>query len=552
MAQRIDVSMEGLHQLLHRIERQQLEPGDWAICGALVLKQITSAERTLERVRKKVGTGVNSPVLPFGTMVDAEYTATSSTEDEGASPEDADGEAKKKAKGHGRNGAGAYVNAKHVLHALVLGVVGALCAACKASRLTRYREKVVVRVVGQPLFGAEVHHFEQARCRSCGRIQRADVPAQVLTGLGTSYIVYDWWACALLIVMHYFAGSPFKRLESLHQGWGIPLPDANQWQLVDQSDDLLQPLHKAMEKHGIQHALSLRIDDTGSEVVSLRRQIQGELAALQLMGKPIADVRTGINATGVYLQTESATVILFFTGRHHAGEVLDQLLAHRPTGPKLVKVTDAASKNFDHQHKDALLEATCNAHAFLKFRALKDKYPAEYALAGEVYAKVFDNDDKAKALDLTPDERMHYHRQHSKPLMEKLKAMCEEKVKKKLVEPHSLLWEPITFIINQWPRLTLFYEEPGVPLDTNLVEQTLITVVRYLAGSFNYKTETGAEVGDRLMSLVATARANGVEPVAYLAHCLQHHEDLAKRPEHYLPWAYRERLAQPGAASVKA
>jgi hypothetical protein len=66
--------------------------------------------------------------------------------------------------------------------------------------------------------------------------------------------------------------------------------------------------------------------------------------------------------------------------------------------------------------------------------------------------------------------------------------------------------------------------------------------VRYLAGSFNYQTQDGATVGDHLMSLVATARANGIEPVGYLTECLRCHEDLAKRPEYYLPWVYRERL----------
>jgi hypothetical protein len=139
---------------------------------------------------------------------------------------------------------------------------------------------------------------------------------------------------------------------------------------------------------------------------------------------------------------------------------------------------------------------------------------------------------------------MYYHRKHSKPLMEKLKAMCEEKIESKLVEPNSLLWVPLTFIINQWHRLTKFYEEPGVPLDTNLVEQALIIPVRYLAGSFNYKNQNGAEVGDLYMSLVATARANDVEPVAYLTDCLRNHEDLALRPEDYLPWVYRERIRE--------
>jgi hypothetical protein len=91
--------------------------------------------------------------------------------------------------------------------------------------------------------------------------------------------------------------------------------------------------------------------------------------------------------------------------------------------------------------------------------------------------------------------------------MLELKKVCEEKVTSRSVEPNSPLWEPVTFILNQWERLTLFCEAPGVPLDTNLVEQALIVPVRYLAGSFNYHTENGAVVGDHAMSLIATARA---------------------------------------------
>jgi hypothetical protein len=222
--------------------------------------------------------------------------------------------------------------------------------------------------------------------------------------------------------------------------------------------------------------------------------------------------------------------------------MLDRLLKYRQNlEEKLVKVSDGATKNFSHQHADILIEGTCNAHAFLKFHAIKHQYPAEYAIAAEVYHQVFENDDKAKAQGLTAKERMDYHRVHSQPLMEKLKAMCEEKITSGYVEPNSKLWEPLRFIINQWTRLTQFYREPGVPLDTNLVEQTLIVVTRYLAGSFNYQTVNGAEVGDQHMSLIASARANGLEPVSYLTDCLRHHEDLAKRPEYYLPWVYRER-----------
>src|SRR5690606_2802214 len=131
-----------------------------------------------------------------------------------------------------------------------------------------------------------------------------------------------------------------------------------------------------------------RSDDTGSMIIDVRRQIHKESEALELLGESTKQVRTGINATGVYIETAVAKVVLFFTGRHHAGEIVDRLLEHRAASRhRLVSLTDAASKSFSHAHADALEQAVCNAHCYLKFRAVKDLYPAEHALAGEVYEK---------------------------------------------------------------------------------------------------------------------------------------------------------------------
>jgi hypothetical protein len=555
--------LEGLRQLRHRVDLKQLEPEDWPLLGALVFKQIARAEARQERMIAKIAAaavGTAATEDASGLVIDADYSAHDSEstgrEASGAdrgepeSPTTAgDGAADKrkpeKPKGHGRNGTSAYCNAKHFFYALAVGLIGAVCEACDLGKMYRYREKIIIRIVGQPLFDAELHHVEQARCRECGHIVRASAPAWVHEGIGSDYIRYDWSACAMLMVMHYFGGAPFKRLESLHEGWGIPMPDANQWAVVNAGDDFLMPLYKALEQHAIQKATNFRIDDTGSMVIALQRQIDAEIAALQCLGESTKDVRTGINATGLYWETPDGPIILFYTGRHHAGEIVDRLLQHRLiSSPKLVKCTDGASKNFDHEHEEKVVESTCNAHCLLKFRDLKDKYPCEYAEAGSVYKQVFDNDDQAKALGLTSVDRMLYHRQHSKPLMEELKKKCEQKLKSKLVEPNSPLWEPLTFVVNQWERLIRFCEVPGVPLDTNLVEQALIMPVRYLGGSFNYQTEDGAVVGDHLMSLIGTARANDVEPVAYLTECLRCHTDLAKRPDHYLPWNYRKRLKE--------
>jgi transposase len=567
---RTDVTLPELRQLRARIDRRQLDPGDWGVLCGLVESRIARTEaqiaRLLAKLDKQRQAAAVEPQASGASDSDGVANASSSHDSGkskggeggndgtgaplGAQDEDQDPPSRKS---HGRNGASAFASARECLHTLGLGILGAICASCGLGRMSRYRDKVMVRVVGQSIFGAQRHVFAQARCRICGTIIRADGTDLVLDGIGTEYVTYHWSACAMLIVMHYFAGAPFKRLEALHQGWGVPMPDANQWQMSDRCDDLLAPLYQAIERHAIHNATTLRIDDTGSMIIALRRQIQEEIAALELLGESTGDVRTGINATAVYLETDHAKVVLFFTGRHHAGEIIDQLLAHRrsatrTTEKKLVKVTDAASKNFDHDQGDLLEEAVCNAHAFLKFRAVKSAFPIEYAVAGEAYKNVFDNDDEAKHRGLDPVERMNFHRSRSKPEMERLRQMCKQKLDGKLVEPHSPLWEPLSFVINQWDRLTKFYEIPGVPLDTNVVEQTLIIPVRYLAGSFAYKTQNGADVGDRHMSLVATANANGVEPVAYLTECLQNHRDLAHRPDHYLPWVYKKRIEDLKAA----
>jgi len=448
MATAIDITLEGLHRLRERIDRRQLEGEDWVVIGALVGARIARTASRQDRLRAKAAHQAAQEATQSEDAPDAEDPAATGESSEPASPSEegtgqgetarADATTQDPPKpGHGRNGAGAFRNATTSFHALAPGILGAVCALCGVGRVFRYRDKVILRVVGQSVFAAVRHQFQQGRCRLCGAIFTAEGRDLILRGgIGTGYLIYDWTACAMLIVLHYFAGAPFKRLEALQQGWGVPMPDANQWRVADESDDLLIPLYRALETHAIQNATTLRLDDTGSMILEVRRQIQQELQALALVGESTRDVRTGINTTGCYLETEEATVLLFFTGRHHAGEMVDRLLQHRRAGAqKLVSITDAASKNFAHGQADQLEQAVCNAHCLLKFRAVKDQFPAAYAVAGEVYANVFDHEDQAKTRGLDPDQRMRYHREHSKPQMRRLWQMCKDTIDDNLVEP---------------------------------------------------------------------------------------------------------------------
>jgi len=559
----IDVSLDGLRQLHCRIDKHHLEGDDWPIVGALVSNLIAREEAKHERLLAKIAAtsaaaGSKETNDKCGDVIDVEHTSTGETEAEGNDNKPVDAAAitnprvsssgtngGEKSKGHGRNGAAAFTNAKHFFHALTAGIIGSLCAACGIGRMTRHREQISIRIVGQPMFGAELHHAEQGRCRICGRVCRATLPPGIQEGIGKA-VTYHWSACAMLIVLHYFSGLPFKRLDSLHKSWGIPFADANQWEVASGTMQLLAPMIKALVRFAIENILTLRMDDTGSMILEIKRQITAELAAAKAFGISEDSVRTGINASGFFIETPAATILLYYTGRHHAGEMLRELLKYRlPGSDNFIKVTDGASKNFGGENADMMVEGVCNVHAFLKFYDIKTQFPGEYAVVGKAYNKIYETEQIARERNLSSEERLLFHQEHSRSWMDKIKKMCEEKVTSRLVEPRSPLWEGVHFFITQWPRLTKFLEVPGVPLDTNVCEQSLIAPVRYLAVSYNYHTEKGAEVGDQGMSLVATARANGVEPVAWLTDCLENHENLAKNPEKYFPWVYRDRIKDP-------
>ncbi len=553
-------TLSELKELKTRIQTKGLTSSDLDVFEFFVDKTIAQLSQTENRKLQKLLEEI-ARIEKEGDIIDVDF---SSKEDEsnpqnetdnsdkdknsegGANketPEGTDNGKPPKKKNHGRLGAKAFSKAKEILHQLKDGIIGKLCKSCHAGPMRKHVNKTVIRVLSQPIFQVELHIIEQAHCKLCGFIERANTPSDLMEGVGTSYIVYSWKACAMLAYLHYYHDLPFNRIDFMQKGWGLPFPDSNQWRVVDDTDKLLVYLFNALEKFAIQNANNLKIDDTNSNVLSLASEIKNEIEECKKNGKNPNSVRSGINATSVYIDTDSGSIVLYYTGRHHAGEILEQLLKFRRDNPeKLIKVSDAASKNFDHSHGDIVDDAVCNAHAFLKFHDVKDIYPDEYAIAARIYNAVFENEEFTKSQKMSRAERLEYHKKHSKPLMHELKDMCEQKIKEKLVEMNSKLWGPITFIINQWKRLILFCEKEGVPLDTNLVEQSLIIPVRYIAASFFYRNENGAEVGDRFMSLIETAKRQEIEPVGYLEYCLENHEDLRRNPEKYFPWSYKNML----------
>ena len=59
-----------------------------------------------------------------------------------------------------------------------------------------------------------------------------------------------------------------------------------------------------------------------------------------------------------------------------------------------------------------------------------------------------------------------------------------------------------------------------------------------------YRTLHGAEVGDLFMSLIHTCELCGVNSFEYLTELQRHARELATEPSRWIPWNYRDTLAQ--------
>ena len=119
----------------------------------------------------------------------------------------------------------------------------------------------------------------------------------------------------------------------------------------------------------------------------------------------------------------------------------------------------------------------------------------------------------------------------------------------KLVEPNSVLGGAIQYLLRHWDKLTLFLRQAGAPLDNNLCERALKKAILHRKNSLFYRSENGALTGDLYMSLIHTCELNEVNPFDYLTTVANHANEAATHPENWMPWTYRQTLAnQPTAA----
>ncbi len=110
------------------------------------------------------------------------------------------------------------------------------------------------------------------------------------------------------------------------------------------------------------------------------------------------------------------------------------------------------------------------------------------------------------------------------------------------VEPNSALGKALRYFLNHWEGLTRFLHIAGAPLDSNLVERALKSIIRQRHNSRVFASAHSAYVLSLLTSLWVTCAEAGVNAFDYLVAVLEHRTQVHAEPARWLPWNYTARL----------
>lgn len=413
--------------------------------------------------------------------------------------------------------------------------MGELCPECQQGKLYQYEPATLLRITGQSPFVPEQHVMERLRCNACGQYFTAPLPEDV-TEDGEPGQKYGYSARSLMAVNKFFAGAPYYRQENLQALMGLTLTASTIFDQTELVADSLQPIYQQLVALAA-NAEHYYLDDTSNRILDKvpieKKQRHGTKTQL----------RTGVYSSGLVATLKDGySIVLYQTGIGHAGEFIDEILSGRDTtlDPPIL-MSDALPSNRpsgDH----VVAHSLCNSHGRRKFAEVHPQFRTEVDRVLHWYAKIWQHDDEASVQGLNEAQRLAWHKQHSLPVMEKIRDWGHEALNADRVEENSGLGKAIRYFHKHYEGLTAFCRIKGAKLDNNQVERALKLVARNRKNAMFHRTQTGANIADVIMTMIATAAEAGVHVLDYFNTVQRMQNEVKANPQQFLPWNYPSSL----------
>lgn len=351
-----------------------------------------------------------------------------------------------------------------------------------------------------------VHVRPKVACKACeSGVVTASLPAQPIPRSNASPGLLAYIATA-----KYQDALPLYRQEAILARQGIEIPRNTLAGWMVKAGELLQPLMNLLEERLLSYPV-LHCDETPVQVLNEqgKRAQSTSYMWVRVGGPPTQPIR------------------LFHYAQSRSGEVARQLLNGFEG---YVQTDDYAGYNGAcAQH--TITQLGCWAHARRKFVEAKKvaagtknskanrtsktnkanktgKADMALAMIGKLYAI------ERSLTHSTTDERYQTRQQQAVPQLKVLKAWLNKTQQTTL--PKGALGKALAYLNKNWDKLSVYTTDGRLNIDNNPAENAIRPFVIGRKNWLFSVSVPGAKASANLYSLIETAKANGLEPYAYL------------------------------------
>ncbi|MFM9928419.1 IS66 family transposase [Variovorax sp. H27-G14] len=345
------------------------------------------------------------------------------------------------------------------------------------------------------VFTVERHIRGKWACARCETLVQAPVPAQVIDkGIPTAGLL------AQVLVAKYADHLPLYRQESIFARAGMALSRSTLAEWVGACGVQLQPLVDALKDEMLRHSV-LHADET-------------PVAMLAPGKKKTHRAYLWAYCPGVF---EDLKAVVYDFAPSRAGEHARAFL-QQDSQPWRGKLVCDDFSGYKASFAQGVTEVGCAAHARRKFfdvHANTKSAVAEQAL--RYFGELYEIEREVRALDT--HERLRLRQEKARPLADSLHAwMLAQRLR---ATDGTGLARALDYSLKRWAALTRYIDDGQLPIDNNWVENQIRPIA---LGRSNWLFAGSLRAGQRaatVMSLIQSAKLNGLDPHAYLKDVLQ-------------------------------
>ena len=188
----------------------------------------------------------------------------------------------------------------------------------------------------------------------------------------------------------------------------------------------------------------------------------------------------------------------------------------------------------DASGKTSIREAACWAHL------RRDFFDVHTATKSEIAREALDRigdlyDIERQSNGQSPDAWRAIRQKETKPKVEAFKAWAEAQLTR--IPGKSDLAKAFRYGLNRWDAFTLFLDDGRIAIDNNAAERAIKPVVIGRKNFLFAGSDAGGETLASAMTIIETAKFNGLDPQAYLADIFARiHDHKINRIDELLPW----------------